>query len=529
MRYKYFFALFFITTLILQKPNLVFASTPCVHVKNTSTTIQTFCTDTDTNPIQHAINFAHEHNYPIVTLDPGQFPIKTPILNTATTLYSPFNAGVGVYIPSNITVIGSRDPEQPTIIYVDASIAPIDVMIYVADHPTDLDATLHDTTVSYLELHGSTNGVRKSVVGLWAGQANKNITLSHLNIHDIGTGLIAGRYGQYNLDPATGNGKTFPFSGSPSSYLRISANHIHSFTGDGIAVMGGSYVEVDNNIIADAPTNSNAITGFVSVHHLWIRNNTISNTYVGIGLDGSFPIYFTSPPTTSIFTLQDQAGIGNETGFGYESLILNNTITGGTDGIRLWRQHHTNVVGNLVEHMTGTGISISESRDNYAGGNHIKNTSIGLDVYSTGRSLVGSRYNGIGMYTKNGAAIALGNNFVNTATGVRLLGVPDTLVSENTVVNNCFTNLVIDDRGVNNAIGSNLQGSCLSLPQLPDLAPLIKKRGDATGDILVNNLDYAIWKTNYSNNLIGTTYGDFNENGWIDGKDYVIWVTNYGL
>ncbi|KKS00127.1 MAG: 1,4-beta cellobiohydrolase [Microgenomates group bacterium GW2011_GWC1_41_20] len=58
-------------------------------------------------------------------------------------------------------------------------------------------------------------------------------------------------------------------------------------------------------------------------------------------------------------------------------------------------------------------------------------------------------------------------------------------------------------------------------------SPSPSSKGDANGDGLVNEDDYAIWLANYGISLSGSSNGDFNLNGKVDGIDYVIWVTTY--
>jgi len=60
------------------------------------------------------------------------------------------------------------------------------------------------------------------------------------------------------------------------------------------------------------------------------------------------------------------------------------------------------------------------------------------------------------------------------------------------------------------------------------VTPTTTVNGDANGDGSVNELDYAIWKTNYNTTTAsGVTKGDFNLNGKVDGVDYLIWLQSY--
>lgn len=58
----------------------------------------------------------------------------------------------------------------------------------------------------------------------------------------------------------------------------------------------------------------------------------------------------------------------------------------------------------------------------------------------------------------------------------------------------------------------------------PTSAPLV---GDANNDGKVNELDYAIWLTNFHKTVTGgARVGDFNNDGVVDGVDYVLWATH---
>jgi len=60
------------------------------------------------------------------------------------------------------------------------------------------------------------------------------------------------------------------------------------------------------------------------------------------------------------------------------------------------------------------------------------------------------------------------------------------------------------------------------------VTPTTTVNGDANGDGSVNELDYAIWKTNYDTTATGgVTKGDFNLNGKVDGVDYLIWIQSH--
>ncbi len=48
--------------------------------------------------------------------------------------------------------------------------------------------------------------------------------------------------------------------------------------------------------------------------------------------------------------------------------------------------------------------------------------------------------------------------------------------------------------------------------------------GDANGDGLVDETDYSIWRSNYAKPMQGPSNGDFNSNGQVDGVDYAIWL-----
>ena len=54
------------------------------------------------------------------------------------------------------------------------------------------------------------------------------------------------------------------------------------------------------------------------------------------------------------------------------------------------------------------------------------------------------------------------------------------------------------------------------------------KPGDANGDGKVDETDYSIWLSHFSQTVTGVTNGDFNGDGHVDGIDYTIWLNNYG-
>jgi len=54
------------------------------------------------------------------------------------------------------------------------------------------------------------------------------------------------------------------------------------------------------------------------------------------------------------------------------------------------------------------------------------------------------------------------------------------------------------------------------------------KQGDANGDNQVNEADYSIWLSHFSQSVSGVANGDFNSDNRVDGVDYSIWIMNYG-
>jgi len=55
------------------------------------------------------------------------------------------------------------------------------------------------------------------------------------------------------------------------------------------------------------------------------------------------------------------------------------------------------------------------------------------------------------------------------------------------------------------------------------------KVGDANGDNKVDEVDYAIWLSNYNYfSSGGVSIGDFNRDGKVNGIDYVLWLLNFG-
>lgn len=58
----------------------------------------------------------------------------------------------------------------------------------------------------------------------------------------------------------------------------------------------------------------------------------------------------------------------------------------------------------------------------------------------------------------------------------------------------------------------------------PTAAP---QPGDATGDGVVDGLDYIVWLNHYGESVSGYSNGDFDNSGIVDGIDYVVWLNNY--
>jgi len=55
------------------------------------------------------------------------------------------------------------------------------------------------------------------------------------------------------------------------------------------------------------------------------------------------------------------------------------------------------------------------------------------------------------------------------------------------------------------------------------------KPGDANGDMKVDEIDYTVWLSHFSQTVTGgVNIGDFNGDGKVDGIDYSIWTTHYG-
>ena len=77
---------------------------------------------------------------------------------------------------------------------------------------------------------------------------------------------------------------------------------------------------------------------------------------------------------------------------------------------------------------------------------------------------------------------------------------------------------------------NDVYNSCVSTGTNPTSTPTptpVIKAGDANGDNKVDETDYTIWLSHYSQSVTGITNGDFNSNGKVDGVDYVIWLINY--
>lgn len=79
---------------------------------------------------------------------------------------------------------------------------------------------------------------------------------------------------------------------------------------------------------------------------------------------------------------------------------------------------------------------------------------------------------------------------------------------------------------IQNLIATIQAGSTQPTPS-PTPTPT-PKPGDANGDNVIDNKDYSIWASHYTQNLTGTINGDLNGDNKVDGRDYIIWHNNYG-
>ena len=78
-------------------------------------------------------------------------------------------------------------------------------------------------------------------------------------------------------------------------------------------------------------------------------------------------------------------------------------------------------------------------------------------------------------------------------------------------------------------VGGAVGRFCGDHPNDPICAGIGYVPGDANGDGVVDEADYAIWAANAgSSTVAGPSDGDFNSDGVVDGADYTIWADHYG-
>lgn len=423
---------------------------------------QAFCQGSRENPVQEAINYASVNSYQEVVLDGGVFWLTKKI-----TIHNPGPTPAALYIPSNITLRGSQDSSTPSVLKIAESLGPIDIMVYISGNAEDASIPVGNVNLKYIVLDGLTNGTLMPIVGIWASKTNGNVNIEHVTVKNTkSTGMILGHLAQYQQEPGTNRAVIYRFSGIPGSPNRVVNNKVQNVGGDGIAVLGEHIVVSDNKVSSALSTYSNCITAFTESKNVLIKNNTVSNCRTGIGIDGSYPLYFSNAVDMDTFQRElNEAGKGNEVGFASYITIEKNIVNNSLVGIGTWRNLETVIKNNTIvgNNASGSiGIHLNESRNNYVVGNTIKKVKRGIVLRSIGYSAVGSSYNGIGVYKVNGQYENWGNTIEYSNIGIYFEGEKNFLLG-NTVRANTITNTALPcdfSAGTQTVSTNNSPNSC---------------------------------------------------------------------
>lgn len=423
---------------------------------------QAFCSGSSENPVQEAINYASSNNYREVILDSGTFWLTERII-----IHNPGPTPSALYIPSNITLRGSQNSNKPTILKIANTLGQIDIMAYISGSPDDPNQAVGNVTLQYLVFDGLTGTTTMPIVGIWASRTNSSVNIERVTVKNTkSTGMILGYLAQYQQEPGTNRAVVYKFSGTSESPNRVANNTVQKVGGDGIAVLGEYVVVSENKVSSAISTYSNCITAFIESKNVLIKNNTVSNCRTGIGIDGSYPLYFSNAVDMDTFQRElNEAGKGNEAGFANYITIEKNIISNSLVGIGTWRNFETVIKNNTIvgNNASGSiGIHLNESRNNYVVGNTIKKVKRGIALRSIGYSAVGSSYNGIGVYKVNGQYENLGNRIENTHTGIYFEGEKNFLLS-NTIRANTITNTTVPcnfSAGMQTVSTNNFPKSC---------------------------------------------------------------------
>jgi len=411
-------------------------------------TTKIFCDNEDVNSIQQAINYAQNNSLRKVKLDPGIFTIKDKVLvavriRPPETTFDKVTAGI--YVPSDIHLFGSSDSTDPTIIQMSEDFKnywenEIKVLMYLSGSPIDSHIPVENTVIENIEIAGKTNGVCKVIEGLKTNDA-RNISIKNVHVHDTQmSGIVLGGFSPYEQDSSTGLARIYIITGTPSNYAQVTDNYVHNVGGDAISVTG-QFVLIANNKIDAATTEgmSNGIGIFASTSYITIENNTIGNSFTGIGSDGSYPYYRSYSNDEVTVPDIDDSGKGNEIGFNTNLLIRNNTLKNNKKGIVLWRGKGITIANNIISGNSsniGTGISLNEAKNSNVAGNVISKVDRGINLISYGYSLSGTVRNIIGANDNN----SNGNNITRVNYGILFSGSDPELIKNNIVKGNSITN-----------------------------------------------------------------------------------------
>ncbi|MBI4084504.1 MAG: hypothetical protein HY431_01220 [Candidatus Levybacteria bacterium] len=383
---------------------------------------QTFCRGSTENPVQKAIDYASANHYQEVVLDPGTFWLTEKI-----TINNPGPTPAALHIPSNITLRGSQDSSNPSVLKIANTLGAIDIMVYISGSPEDPSIPVSNVNLQYIVLDGLTDSTVMPIVGIWASKTSGNVNVEHTTVKNTkSTGMILGYLAQYQQDPGTNRAVVYKFSGTSESPNRVVNNTVQKVGGDGIAVLGEYIIVTGNKISSALSTYSNCITAFTESKNILINNNTVSNCRTGIGIDGSYPLYFSNAVDMDTFQQSlNEAGKGNEVGFASYITIEKNIVNYSLVGIGTWRNLETVIKNNTIvgNNASGSiGVHLNESRNNYVVGNTIKKVKRGVVLRSVGYSAVGSSYNGIGVYKVNDQYENWGNIIETSNTGIDFEG-----------------------------------------------------------------------------------------------------------
>lgn len=401
------------------------------------------CLAEDSNPLQAAVDWAHQHNFRKVRLDAGEY--------TFNKSQQSWVGRIGFYIPSGIHLKGVLlDGEPGSVLMPSPEIDPkeltvppsqqFEVLLLPSGDISDRSVPLVDTTIEGVLLNNRLWGG----VCLWASGGSG---FKLLQVHSQGSrqsSLIIGTWDDTREDPQ------FPFRASIyyMHNFEISSSHVHGANGDGICVIGKDGI-VTHNLCENGTTLvDNGITTFIGSSGIRFINNQIENFPTAIGLDGAFM------PCSQLKDVDDPAqsrDIGMQKlrevyqgweGYHQNHVIANNVVRNCRRGIVLHRAREIHINGNhLIGRGIGEGIAIEEASGNLVWNNNVYGFNTALTLYAHENSgsdpegrPTGTSFNKIGL-TPSGDAV--GNHFQSNNHGICLIKAhPAGRVSQNTLCNN---------------------------------------------------------------------------------------------